>query len=314
MNTSILTLIASSIFPVLLTFAFGILAGKWKHFSEADAEKINRLILLYTLPLGLFFGMMHIPKQVMLGMGPQSFWLVLALALAYGIPWLVMRHVLGRGLAESTLQAMVMGTPSILFIGFPILTPLLGPAPTTLLVVVSGLIQNLLVLPVTLVLMSMATDPAGHAASFTTHVKAVVKHPIVLVPALSLLMVFFEVKPPEWLIQPAQLLGQATGGLAIFSAGVVLQARSIMFSPSTIYPVLVRNVLIPYLCFAGLKAFGASPTLTREIVLTMAIPTGSIALVVAMKYKTMEGEVASSVALSTMAALVTMGAFVALTA
>lgn len=314
MSTTILSLILSSIFPVLITFALGILAGKLKHFSETDAERMNRLILLYTLPLGLFFGVMHTPREVLVSMGPRSFLLMLVLALACCLPWFVMRFLLRRSLAESTLQAMVMGTPSILFIGFPILTPLLGQAPTTLLVVVSGLIQNLFVLPASLVLMSLATHSADHKVSFLAHLRSVATHPIVLVPALSILMVFYDIKPPELLSQSGQLLGQATGGLAIFSAGVVLQSRKIILNRDTIYPVLVRNLLIPGLCYLGLRTFGASPTIIREIVLTMAIPTGSIALVVAMKYKTMEGEVASSVALSTITSLITMGGFVALTA
>lgn len=314
MNTPILSHILSSIFPVLVTFAFGVLAGKLKHFSETDAERMNRLILLYALPLGLFVGVMQTPRDVLVGMGPQSFVLMLVLALAYILPWLMMRFMLRRSLAESTLQAMVMGTPSILFIGFPILTPLLGHVPTTLLVLVSGLIQNLFVLPLTLILMSLATHSGEQRTSFWMHLKTVAIQPIVLVPVISILMVFYNITPPALLSQSAQLLGQATGGLAIFAAGLVLQSRKIILTRNTLYPVLVRNLIIPALCYHGLQAFGAGPTMTREIVLTMAIPTGSIALVVAMKYKTMEAEVASSVALSTIAALITMGLFVILTA
>lgn len=49
------------------------------------------------------------------------------------------------------------------------------------------------------------------------------------------------------------------------------------------------------------------------MVLTMAIPVGSIAIIIAMQYKTGEQEMASTMALSIIASIITMGGFIFLT-
>jgi len=94
----------------------------------------------------------------------------------------------------------------------------------------------------------------------------------------------------------------------------VLQKRKITLTSHTVFPVFIKNVVMPLTCFLLLRLFGADEAMIREIVLAMALPTGTIALVVVMKLKTMESEVASSVALSTITSLVTLGGFVFVTA
>jgi malonate transporter len=306
------TLILSALLPVLCTFGLGFLAGQRRHFTQDHAEAINRLVILYTLPLSLFTGMMHTPKQVLMGMGPQSLILALALALSCLLPWVFMRWVLRRNLPESTVVALVVGTPSVLFIGVPVLGPLLGSA-STLLIVVAGLVQNLVVLPVCLVLMSMGRHSATAPASVGHHIRRVACQPMVWAPLLAIGLVLAEVPLPAYLVDSSRLLGLATGGLALFAAGLVLQTRRVVWAPMTLWPVLARNVLIPGACYLVLRAAGASATVVQQIVLTLAIPTGSIALIVAMQFKEREREVASAVALSTVGSLFSMGGFVALT-
>ncbi len=53
---------------------------------------------------------------------------------------------------------------------------------------------------------------------------------------------------------------------------------------------------------------------TREVVLTMAIPTASICVILAVQYQTAEQEMASTPFFSTILSVVTMGAFIWLTA
>jgi malonate transporter and related proteins len=57
---------------------------------------------------------------------------------------------------------------------------------------------------------------------------------------------------------------------------------------------------------------GLSTEVVRQIVLTLAIPIGSITIIIAMQFKLLEREVASAVAMSTAMSLLTMGGFLAL--
>jgi malonate transporter and related proteins len=59
---------------------------------------------------------------------------------------------------------------------------------------------------------------------------------------------------------------------------------------------------------------GVAPETTREIVLSIAIPTASICVILAVQYKVAEQEMASTLFFSTIFSVVTMGAFMWLTA
>lgn len=312
MQSDLVSVFLTAILPVLATFVIGFVAGHLGHFSVVNATAINRMVAYYTLPLGLFSGMMATPKSVLLGMGLQSLLLASALVLAWAGPFLFLRFMLRRNLAECTLLALVVGTPSVLFIGLPVLGPLVGPS-STLLVVVTGLVQNFVLIPGCLYLLAVARHQTSLGNAWYAHALGVAKQPMVVAPFVAFLMVLAGVRFPEYLLQSCKLLGNATGGLALFSAGLVLQTYRLKFNAVTLLPVLVHNVLIPGAALLVLSGTGVSTEVVRQVVLTLAIPIGSITLIIAMQYKLREREVASSVALSTALSLATMGGFFLLT-
>lgn len=61
-------------------------------------------------------------------------------------------------------------------------------------------------------------------------------------------------------------------------------------------------------------ALGMAPAVTREAVLTLAIPTASICVILAVQYQAAEQEMASTLFFSTILSVVTMGGFIWLTA
>lgn len=313
METSTLSLIISALLPVLITLGLGIVAGKTGHFTHVLAGGLNRLVISYTLPLSLFAGMMLTPRAMLLGMGPQSIALSFALALSFFLPLLVMRYLLRLPLAQSTLLAMVIGMPAVLFIGTPVLGPLVGSV-SSLLMVVSGLVQNLLILPVSLMLMSVACPSGAGAGARAWHqqIARVACQPIVWAPLFAILLVISGIQVPKSVIDSCQLLGRATGGLALFSTGVVLHAQRMALRPVTMWPVIAHNILVPLACYSLLSAFRCTPDSIQQTVLVMAIPSGSITLIVAMQFGVLEREIASAVALSTVLSIVTMGGFIAL--
>jgi predicted permease len=219
----------------------------------------------------------------------------------------------------SALQALAIGSPAIPFIGVSVLAVLFGSISTSL-IAVSGLPQNLFQLPMTLVLMSIAAGSAATAAgsaepkgSLGDHILQALKQPVVWAPVLAVILVFAGVEIPATLDKSLALLGQATGGLALFAAGIVLYSRKIKFSTATIVSVIARNLIMPGIFLAVLWGIHFPVEQLRQIVLTMAIPTGPIVIIIAMQFKRGEQEMASTMALSMIASIVTMGGFIWLT-
>ncbi|CAH5989283.1 hypothetical protein AN2340V1_0965 [Klebsiella variicola] len=312
MTQNNILLISGAILPVIITVIIGYISGKRKDFNWQQAGDINKIVMLYTLPLSIFSNMVMTPRHIVMTMGPVAVAIILALILSFVIPLLVARYLFRRDLALSTLQALAIGSPAVPFIGTSVLAFLFGTVSASL-ITVSSITQNVFQLPLVMILMSVATGDKSQHISFGTRVINAIKQPVVWSPVIALIIVLADIHIPQTISMSLGLLGKASGGLALFAAGIVLYTRSIVITTATIITVIARNILVPGACYLLLLKMGFSMEQIKEVVLTMAIPVGSIAIIIAMQYKTGEQEMASTMALSIIASIITMGGFIFLT-
>ncbi|MCT8156204.1 AEC family transporter, partial [Klebsiella aerogenes] len=283
-----------------------------KDFNWQHAGDINKIVMLYALPLSIFSNMVMTPRHIVLSMGPVAIAIILALILSFLIPLAIARYICKRSLALSTLQALAIGSPAVPFIGTSVLAFLFGTVSASL-ITVSSITQNVFQLPLVMILMSVATGDKSQNISFATRVINAIKQPVVWSPVVALILVLMDIHIPETVSMSLGLLGKASGGLALFAAGIVLYTRSIVITSATIITVIARNILVPGACYLILLKMGFSMEQIKQVVLTMAIPVGSIAIIIAMQYKSGEQEMASTMALSIITSIITMGAFIFLT-
>ncbi|UNA35214.1 AEC family transporter [Klebsiella variicola subsp. variicola] len=313
MTQNNILLISGAILPVIITVIIGYISGKRKDFNWQQAGDINKIVMLYALPLSIFSNMVMTPRHIVMTMGPVAVAIILALILSFVIP-LTGRplSVPTRPLALGTLQALAIGSPAVPFIGTSVLAFLFGTVSASL-ITVSSITQNVFQLPLVMILMSVATGDKSQHISFGTRVINAIKQPVVWSPVIALIIVLADIHIPQTISMSLGLLGKASGGLALFAAGIVLYTRSIVITTATIITVIARNILVPGACYLLLLKMGFSMEQIKEVVLTMAIPVGSIAIIIAMQYKTGEQEMASTMALSIIASIITMGGFIFLT-
>ncbi|EIY2648081.1 AEC family transporter [Klebsiella aerogenes] len=312
MTQNNILLILGAILPVIITVLIGYISGKRKDFNWQQAGDINKIVMLYALPLSIFSNMVMTPRHIVMSMGPVAIAIILALILSFLIPLAIARYVCKRSLALSTLQALAIGSPAVPFIGTSVLAFLFGTVSASL-ITVSSITQNVFQLPLVMILMSVATGDKSQNISFATRVINAIKQPVVWSPVVALILVLMDIHIPETVSMSLGLLGKASGGLALFAAGIVLYTRSIVITSATIITVIARNILVPGACYLILLKMGFSMEQIKQVVLTMAIPVGSIAIIIAMQYKSGEQEMASTMALSIITSIITMGAFIFLT-
>ncbi len=312
MTQNNILLILGAILPVIITVLIGYISGKRKDFNCQQAGDINKIVMLYALPLSIFSNMVMTPRHIVMSMGPVAIAIILALILSFLIPLAIARYICKRSLALSTLQALAIGSPAVPFIGTSVLAFLFGTVSASL-ITVSSITQNVFQLPLVMILMSVATGDKSQNISFATRVINAIKQPVVWSPVVALILVLMDIHIPETVSMSLGLLGKASGGLALFAAGIVLYTRSIVITSATIITVIARNILVPGACYLILLKMGFSMEQIKQVVLTMAIPVGSIAIIIAMQYKSGEQEMASTMALSIITSIITMGAFIFLT-
>jgi len=104
--------ILSALSPVVVTLLLGFVAA-WRHdFGTKDATVLNRMVLLYAVPIALFVGTVGTPRSDLV----QDIAFAIAIGVAiigvYGLAFLLFRFVFSFSLSESVLAALTASAPA----------------------------------------------------------------------------------------------------------------------------------------------------------------------------------------------------------
>jgi hypothetical protein len=234
--------------------------------------------------------------------------------------------------STSALAALTASAPAVPFVGPAVLGDLFGGL-SAIPIAIGSLVINLTVVPVTVLLLALDTtkrDPKGntpvtqegdHSASsprsyasvFAAKLAEPVKKPIVWAPVLAFIIVLSGFRIPQLIVHSVSMLGNASGGVALFASGIVLASGKIKANWYVVFLVFLKNIIQPALVLGGLRWIGYGNPIISEAVLTTAIPTMPIVIMFALQYRIAQAEAASAVFLSVMGSVVTMGVFIAVT-
>jgi predicted permease len=202
--------------------------------------------------------------------------------------------------------------------GPAILGDLFGKA-SAVSIAIAALVINLLVVPVTVLGLALGrtslastAHPTGGYSRFTEKLLETVKEPIVWAPVLAFVLVLCDVSVPPLLGRGLSLLGQASGGVALFASGIMLATYKIKIERTVLLLVSLKNVIQPALVLSGLLLLGYGAPIVSEAVLTTAIPAMPIVVVLAVQYRVAEEYAPSAVFFSVIGSIFTIGAFIAL--
>jgi malonate transporter len=323
--------ILNALLPMVATFLLGFVAA-WHHdFGPKDAAILNRMVLIYAVPLALFAGTVTATRAEL----GQDLPLVVALCVGiiglYAIVFLLVRIAFHLRTATSVLAALTASAPAVPFVGPAVLGDLLGRT-SAIPIATGSLVINLTVVPATLLLLALdATEvetegnvvvhdgmnSTAHSNSsrsvLATRLTETVKEPMVWAPVLAFVIVLCGIRIPQLLVNPLFLLGNAAGGVALFASGIVLASSKVIIDRRVLFLVLLKNIVQPALVLGGLRWLGYHNPIVREAVLTTAIPAMPIVIMLALRYRLAEAEAASAVFISVIGSFITMGLFIALT-
>ena len=300
-------MILGALLPVILTLGLGMLAGWRRDEDTAAAEALNRMVLVYALPLALFAGTITVSRQELVSQWPLLVALLTGTALPFLAAFLAGRYLFGRDMQAAALQSMAFGFPAIAFTGIPILTPLIGDK-ATIVVDVAGLTGNIVILPATLVLLSYAQEqkPSGSGkacergqqqgsvlASAMKARRHAVTQPIVLAPLFAIAFVLTNIHLPSVVTGSFKLLGTTVGGLSLFASGIILQSQSPRFSLPAAVSTVGRLLTIPGLAYAALTAIGQGGDLRKMTMLALGLAAAPMQVILSTRYDCDEEENAS---------------------
>lgn len=316
--------------PILFVLALGFAAAKAKAFPSGSIPVLNELVLDFALPASLFVGTVSVSRSTLLSEGTAFLAMLITLLAAYALVLAVSLLLFRHNLSQAAIQAIAVTFAAGPFYG-PALLDSLFKASTGPGVAISmiAILLNLVIVPTTTVLLEIdkrrravapapAADgsgapgtPAPAAAASGPSVgigrlvggalfKAVFKTPFVWAPLLAIVLVLVGVDMPDVIDNSLSLIGNTTGGVAVFVAGLTLGVNRLAVKWETVYNVVLKNIGLPALFFGVAVLLGAaSGTAFEQSLLLMALPTGPMAVLLATRYRQYEREASSTLALST---------------
>ncbi|MDR1634954.1 MAG: AEC family transporter [Bifidobacteriaceae bacterium] len=363
-----MSMLVGALLPIVVALGLGFLAGARHDFDAPQAAILNRMVMLYALPLSLFAGVMAAPRKVLFANLSMFAWIAGVMTGGLVVVYLVSRLVARRPAPVAALQALAIGAPAVPFVGSSVL-PDLFPADAALAIAIGSLVVNIVQVPLVMLVLTRSTAPGRRTparpkavsvrggGNQTTGNKAAGKmavsappgagatgagqgaagarapasagrspmaqlglslrqtlvEPVVWAPLAAFVLVALGIGLPKMLHGALMLLGQATGGVALFASGATLFAQKVSLSPTVWLNVASRNLVIPAVAWGLMSLSGLGGSTTSLAVVTLAIPSASIATILAIRFNVATREMASTLFLSTIASIATMGLFLFLT-
>jgi malate permease and related proteins len=254
----------------------GVLARHSHRFPPESAQALNAFALCVALPALVLRSVHRLQWHPSLLAAAAAPWLTFAGA------WLLFGRLHARlGLTPRPAAALVLtaGLCNTAFVGLPLLEALLGPAALPVAVVVDQFGSFL-------VLSTVATAFAAHAAARTAGSRALLRQLLTFPPFIALLLAVATRAWgwPVWLESTLQRLGDTLTPLALFSVGYQLRMGRVHVHARALSLGLGYKLLLAPLGVAlALRAVPGLPPLVYEVsVLQVAMsPMVSAALLAA---------------------------------
>jgi malonate transporter len=278
--------LANALVPVFFVMALGFYAGKKEIVDNKNLKSLIHFVMMFALPCSLFGAIAKTPKAVVLQHGSLILVLLVTYLLIYGIAFIQQRKVHGSDAAVSAVHALTVAFPNCASIGLPLLVGIFG-SQSALAVAIGIAVGSMTISPITLAILESST-PAGRELPLSKRIlraiwKSVTK-PVVLGPALGVIVALSGLQVPDVATRSLVLIGQATAGAALFLTGLILSAQPFKLNGNVLSGMGWKNVVQPLIAFGLVRLMGMPTTIAGEAVLLTAIPAGFFGLVFGAGY------------------------------
>lgn len=300
-------LIANALGPVFFVLALGYFAGYRKIVDNRSLAPLTFTLMNFALPAALFISIAETSRKILLAQTPLIFTLGASMLVIYASTWLIQRK-LRTGPSQSAVQALTVAFPNCVAVGIPLLGSLFGPeglVPVAVAIAVGAIVVS----PLTLSILEATPQQAQKQAAGVRFVQAVFgafRKPVVLAPLFGLVMSASGFRLPDLATRMLMLIGQTTGGLALFLTGLIISAHPFKLDKSVVTGTLLKNVLQVGVMLLLVHSTRIPQPFAREALMIAALPAGFFGTVFSVAYDEPPVIASSTLAASTVFSIVTL--------
>ena len=158
-----------------------------------------------------------------------------------------------------------------------VLTAAVG-AQGLLAVIVGNLIVTLIMVPLTMVILQLAApsktnEKDNEVLLVERSLIGAVKQPLVWLPLLGAVLAIAGVRLPDLIDNSVEQIGQAAGGVALFTLGLMLAQNPVRLGRDVVVNVALKNLIQPTIILSAALAFRLDSTLIKEVFLIGVMPS-----------------------------------------
>jgi malonate transporter len=312
MSNAILLALAPIFFVLLLGYG----AGRYRVVDNQKVDSLNALVMNFALPASLFAATASASRDEMIAQAPL-FVILGAVMLGVFFAWyLGSTMVMKESRANASLQALTLAFPNLAGVGLPIMSAVVGPSGAVPLAIAlaSG---SILVSPLSLIIVEMSLGPNGDGSEATSarilrSIRHALTKPVVLAPALGILVALSGLKTGAVIDACLLLIGHAAPGVALFLTGLILSSQAFRLDWRIVRATTVADIARPLLAAAVVFSLPIPAETARIAVLLAAVPSGFFGILFAVSYRLDSGATGSMVTASTLFSIVTLAITIAL--
>jgi malonate transporter len=295
--------ILNIIFPIFFVLLLGYAAGRANQFDSHQVAGINELVLKFAVPASLFVGTVGVSRTQLLQETPLLLAMLVSLVAMYVVVFLLGKLLFRHTVGVAALQAIAVSFTAGPFFGLAVLSPIYG-ASSAVAIGLIALVLNIVIVPVTLVLLGISQEPAEAGtkspagALLGSALVHAIKAPFVWVPLVAFSVVLAGVSVPAVVDSALGLLGHATSGVALFVAGITVATSKIILNLEVGVNAVLKMVVLPVFCFGLAALLGVKAPFSYEGLLLTTLPSGPIGILLATRYKIYEAEASSTMAVT----------------
>jgi predicted permease len=293
--------------PIYLVIALGFLAVRLSVFTKADMRVLGTYVVRFALPALVFTALSQRPVGEILNgryVLDYAFGSLCVMGLAFAWGW--WRQ--GKSFTLSALCGLGMSSSNSGFIGYPIAVQVVGAAPAAVGLALCMVVENLLMIPLTLLMAD-----SGQAASGKWHrilrqsLAQLARNPIILAMLGGFGVAWLGLPITGVLARTINMLAMSSAAVSLFVIGGTLVGLHMKGMRRDVSAIALGKLLLHPLA-VGLMVWllpPAEPQLRAAAVVFAAMPMLSIYPILAQKYGH-EGMCAAALLLATTLSFLTI--------
>jgi len=299
--------------PIYLVIALGFLAGRYGIFAKADMRVLGTYVVKFALPALIFTALSQRPVgEILNGRFVLDYAGGSLAAMFVAFAWAHWRQ--GKPLSQSALCGLGMSGSNSGFVGYPIAVQVIGPASAAVALALCMVVENLLILPLTLVL----ADSGGNQGAkwhrvLMQSLAQLLRNPIILAIIAGFGVALLGIPISDVMARTVNMLAMSSAAVSLFVIGgslFGLETRGMRRDVSAL--ALGKLLLHPLAVGAMVWLLPPNePMLRAGAVVFASMPMFGIYPILAQKYG-FEGFCAAALLLATVFSFVTISAILLL--